>query len=65
MKYFINTDDFGIQLMKTQNSCLKKLAYFIRPIKEVFLIKKKKRVNLQIIVFSYALNTWSGILLQK
>jgi len=62
MKYFINTDDFGIQLMKTQNSCLKKLAYFIRPIKEVFLIQK---VNLQIIMFGYALNTWSGILLHK
>jgi len=27
--------------MKTQNSYLKKIAYFIRPIKEVFLIQKK------------------------
>uniref|UniRef100_A0A8C1PNX1 Pre-mRNA-processing factor 39 n=1 Tax=Cyprinus carpio TaxID=7962 RepID=A0A8C1PNX1_CYPCA len=32
--YCFDTDDFGIQLMKTQNSYLKKLAYFIRPIKE-------------------------------
>jgi len=29
--------------MKTQNSYLKKLAYFIRPIKKEFLIQKKNQ----------------------
>ena len=58
--YCYNIDDFGLKVKKNQKSLSQKISIFHPTNKrKVFLIQKK--VNLQIIMFSYALNTWSGI----
>ncbi len=58
-----NFDDYGWQILKTQNSVSQKLEYYIRSIKKGYF-KQKCQASEKYVHF-YALNTWLGLLLHE